>query len=210
MPNELIQARLANVTFSVADIDKKAADLGMNRSELILKAVDMLMNFDEVFFNRIQKRSNDFNIPEWVVMQNMIIKSMAKDAARAIVWGPETRMLDEFMIRNDGVEARAITGEELFNTLRDKYIRDEEKKLLKLAIREDSHGLHLDEKEVAVLIKYRRGKTWLESDEYKELQREQAEHERIMKEYGISEKTEIDEDEIVTDEELAGWQAEEE
>jgi len=190
MANELIQARKTNDTYTLADLDHKAAELGMNRSELINKAVDILMGFDAVFFKKIQGYSEGLHIPEWLVLENMIIKRMADEAAEIEVYGGGTRLLDEFMLVGDGAEHRSVTGEELFNSLKGQYVIKYERKLVRQLLGEEKYGL-VDAKGKALLIKYRCGQAWLQSDEYKREQEIHAEIERFKKEYGI--EHEIDE-----------------
>ncbi|MDO7786107.1 hypothetical protein [Desulforamulus aquiferis] len=200
MTSEQIQARLSKADFTLADIDSKAAELGMNRTEFVLTAVEMLLGFDVVFYNRIKKTAKSLNIPVWLVMQNKLIKRFAEDAAKSKVWGGRKEMLIEFMHTAQG----PITGEELFNIIRDMRVKEEEQKLVELLLEREIYR-DLSPEDKKVLIRHRRGKTWLESEEYKREQEIKAQIARFNQEHGIVDEPEFDPDEIVTDEELEEW-----
>lgn len=121
---ERLQATIPNSNkWHNEDIEAKAKELGMEKSEFILNAVDMMMNFDEVFLKKIQRYSNGLHIPEWLVIQNMIIKRMADESAEFEVFGTGKRVLDEFVMAGDEDNHRTITGDELFNHLKKLYIQ---------------------------------------------------------------------------------------
>lgn len=130
--NELISVRIPNSNkWKLKDIEKKAKDYGLEKSEFILNAIDMMMNFDEVFFKKIQKYSDGLHIPEWLVLQNMIIKRMAEEAAFYEAWGSRKKILTEFASGGDDMEhQRMFTGEELFNMLKAQFFDEEKKKRL--------------------------------------------------------------------------------
>ncbi|SHH87085.1 hypothetical protein [Desulfosporosinus lacus] len=227
MEDNKINVRIPDGTgYGLSDIEAKAKKLGMNKSELIMKGVSMMMNFDEVFLKRIQGYSEGLHIPEWLVLQNMIIKRMADEAAHYEVYGNSTKLLDEFMLIGDGIERRSVTGEELFNSLKDQYVIKYERKLVEQALNEEKYGT-LHSREKALLIKYRAGDTWRESEEYKqelerqalekkqieeiekkypEAARKQKEHIEKMKAERKAARSNFDWEETVTPEELAGWQ----
>lgn len=187
------------------DVEVKAKKLGMEKSEFILNAVDMMMNFDEIFFKRIQEYSNGLHIPEWLVIQNMIIKRMADEAAECEVFGQNGKVLDEFIMTGEGNKHETMTGEKLFNFLKDQSIQKYERKAVKMLLQEESYGVPLNDKDKALLIKHRTGKAWIESDEYKKEQTAREEYKNLMKKYGIPENNDPS-DEIVTEEELNNWE----
>ncbi|MCL5290641.1 MAG: hypothetical protein M1489_06415 [Firmicutes bacterium] len=171
--NEFLSAKLPG-HMSLEEIDKAAIKHGTSRASFIVKAVEMLMGFDKVFFNKIEAYAKGLNTPVWLVMQNMIIKRMAQEAAEEEVWGPSSKLLDEFMYTNQG----PITGAELFTLLMDTYSRKEESKKVEQLLREEAASPPLSDEDKAFLIKHRVGRAWLESDEYK---KEREEYERGLK-----------------------------
>ncbi|MFN2363162.1 MAG: hypothetical protein ABR596_02600 [Halarsenatibacteraceae bacterium] len=109
--------------FTVEKLDEKAESLGLNRSELISTALDMIIKFDNEFIKKMQKRAEGLNMPLGYVIQNMIIKRLAEEAAETEVdqeLGREysQRALMEFQSKRVGNSYKPITGEELFNDLK--------------------------------------------------------------------------------------------
>ena len=105
----------------------KAKNLGMTRNELIVKAVDMFYNYDDEFLKYIKHYSDGLNIPEYLIIQNMIIKQIAKSQAKKKVWGAENRRLEEFIMVEDSKGSRMLTGQELLRALKDMYILNYQK-----------------------------------------------------------------------------------
>ena len=100
----------------------------------------------------------------------------------------------------EGYKREAITGEKLFNCLKDKSIQKYERKAIRRLLKGESMGMPLKDKEKALLIKYKVGKAWIESDEYKKEQESEKNYQELLKKHGI------DPDEIVTEEELKEWE----
>lgn len=129
MAQEKLQATIPQDNkWHTEDIEAKAKSLGIDKREFILKAVDMLMNFDNGFYQRIRRYSTGLKVPEYVVIQNMIINQIAKNSAETKVWGEHQKMLKEFAFAGEGENMRMITGEELFNMLEGSYIHEEKRK----------------------------------------------------------------------------------
>jgi hypothetical protein len=84
----------------------------INLSELIRE----LTQFDPYFLEIIMGYSKRHKMPFSLVIQNMLIKRFAEEAAEDEFHGkPQTRILPEFAHTKDGF----ITGGELFNRLKD-------------------------------------------------------------------------------------------
>jgi len=107
------------------DVDKAAEALELSRSQFILLAVDMLVSFDPEFFNEIQRYAKGLMLPEYVVIQNTIIKRKAQDRAHREVWGG-SEILDEFIsTADDDGKLEIMTGAKLEKALFDTYILKE-------------------------------------------------------------------------------------
>ncbi len=104
----------------VEEIDAVAQRRGMSRAGFVISAVKFFMELDDVFLARMENYAKRLNIPLSLVMQNMLIKRLAKEAAEYEVLGPSPQLLEEFMFTNQGV----ITGGELFDMLKKSYLRD--------------------------------------------------------------------------------------
>lgn len=118
--------------WKLKDIEKKAEELKLDKNDFIIKAVDMLMNFDNEFIKYIEKYSKGLKIPEYLVIQNMIIKQMADKEAKKEVYGELQELLEEFMVIHDEKGPRTATGQELKKILKDKAVREYKKELEKL------------------------------------------------------------------------------
>lgn len=168
-------------------VDEAAARYNMNRTEFVLKAIDILANFDETFFKKIQQLSNTLNLPEWVVIQNIILDEMAKEVAELAVWDRTSKNFGKFMWIEDKAGSRIMTGSEYFDNRIKQYIWEEEKRKVEVLLRREYYGIPISDEDKALLIKHRAGKTWLESEEYKKEMETQAEVERFMQENNIQE-----------------------
>lgn len=167
------------------ELDIKAQIFGMNRTDFVMNALDMILNFDEVFYKKIIRYSQGLNTPEWLVMQNIIIRRMAHDHAKAIVWGASGETLKEFVSVDDGDGYKTITGEPLFDMLNKMFIEDEEKEKVKVLLNDELYGVPIGEDDKKLLIKYRTGRTWLESEEYQKEQERKAEIKQLSEDFKL-------------------------
>lgn len=120
---EMIQARIPEGNeWGASELEAKAEELGLNKSELIIKAVDFFMNFDNAILNYIKDYSENLNIPEYLVVQNLIIKLIADDEAKAEVYGNRTELLSEFRFIMENGVPRTVTGLELKEALKKEKI----------------------------------------------------------------------------------------
>ena len=117
--DNIIRARIPNKsTYSLEDLDRKAEDMGMSRSQFVLRAVEMLLHFDKSFLDIIDQYKR-LGLPEYLVIQNLIITAEAERAARDEACGKERRIYTEFAMTDDGY----LTGAELFAEMKQKAIR---------------------------------------------------------------------------------------
>lgn len=123
MPKIGFRISKRNDGFTLEQLDEKAESLNMNRSELVSFALNMVMKFDNEFIKKMQKRAEGLNMPVGFVIQNMIIKRLAEEAAEAEVNEELSRKhsqkaLMEFQSKRVGDNYEPVTGEELFNDLK--------------------------------------------------------------------------------------------
>jgi hypothetical protein len=86
---------------------------------LIKHGAHLYAMFDPVFIAKIKAMAEATKLPEYLVIQNMIIKRMAEDAADEEVNGVRPQSLPEFSFTEKG----PITGEELFNMLKSREVQ---------------------------------------------------------------------------------------
>lgn len=135
--SNLINVRLTKDSPSVEAMDYTAQSLGMSRNEMILKAVTMMINFDKVFYNKLEAYSRKVKVPMWVALQNMIIKRWAQDAAKSAVWGTNPEILIEFSNTEDGI----ISPKELYEMAYKRAFDAEARERIALQEKEIAAGL---------------------------------------------------------------------
>lgn len=125
MAQEIIRATVpANNNWHTEDLEAKATAMGMSKSDLILKAVDMMVNFDDDFLKYIKHYSDGLKIPEYMVIQNMIILRMGEEAAQREVHGSLRKSLDEFIHVIDDKGPRTLTGKELYTVVKNSKVEE--------------------------------------------------------------------------------------
>lgn len=101
---------------SLKDIDSRAEELGLNRSQFVNLALKTIINTDHSLWTKIQEYSNQLHLPEWLVMQNMLIKSLAEREAEAES-SSKPIILDEFVPTSNGT----LTGQDLYDHIKKQY-----------------------------------------------------------------------------------------
>jgi len=105
------------------DIEAKAKEMGIEKSELVLKAVDMIMNFDKTTYQKIEAMSEGLKLPEWLVIQNLIINTFADKAADRDLNGNRPEILKEFTAMSDGEDYKILTGVPLYDRLKEYHTK---------------------------------------------------------------------------------------
>ncbi len=119
---EVIQARVpVNSEWGIDDLEAKAEELGMNKSEFIIKAVDFFINFDPAIYLKLDIKAKGSNIPLWLYTQNKIIKEMAQSAAEYEAGKVSSKLTDEYIYLEDKEGVRLLTGMELYKELVELY-----------------------------------------------------------------------------------------
>ena len=109
----------------LSELDETVKELGFNnRSDFVLFAIDLLSGFDKGFLNMIRSYSEGLKLPEYIIIQNFIIKQIALDQADREINGESPKLLDQFIFIGDGDIRRIMTGDELLQTLKKKYITE--------------------------------------------------------------------------------------
>ncbi len=124
MAREMITLRVE--AEQLTEIDQAASELGMNRTEYLLKAADLMNQFEKKFtWKKVQEYAKGLNTVDAVVLQNMFIKYLAETQAVKNVYGEYQGIMEEFVTVHDDKGPRMLTGEELYNVLLDSYTRTE-------------------------------------------------------------------------------------
>ncbi len=108
-------------------LDEVASQRGLIPTDAAREALEFWTDLDSEMLRTVQLLASPecLNIKPAVVLQNFFILQRAKQAAELEVWGPHQRLLMQFQVTSDG---RVITGEELFQSLKETFIQREERK----------------------------------------------------------------------------------
>ena len=90
---------------------------------LARQGIQLMLSIDPVVLSRIRYLSQAIGVKEWLIIQNTIIDSWARQEARIIVKGHQPNQpMPEFAFQEleDGTK-NVLTGKELFNTLVEMY-----------------------------------------------------------------------------------------
>lgn len=175
-----------------ASIDKNADQLGLSRNQYLNKAIDLFDGLAPDTIERIEKASQKFGMSESEFVQAVILMWAAKMDASIEVWGSPD---------GDLLPIKGTTAETHYIYYKSTAVKNYEKEVIKTISLHEARNLPLSDAERRVAIKYRIGKAWLESEEYKREQEVKAEIERFKQMI----KDEADPDEIVSPEELEEW-----
>ena len=143
------------------DIDRTAKERGMSRAALVINATEFVLGLDTDFLRVMEKYSKALRVPVSLVMQNMVIKRLAEDAARAELYGHHENVFDEFAYHTVDGESKPMGYHDLFNYLKGLKIQELRQKkeayLTRRINEKKSLGLPLNEEEQALsdLIKER-------------------------------------------------------
>ncbi len=117
MKNVMVSMQITDLEKGFLKIVAEKRD-NISLAALMKRGANLYAMFDPVFMAKIRGMSEATKLPEYLVIQNMIIRRMAEDAAYHEVHGPGPRSLREFSFTNEG----PITGEPLFNMLKARKV----------------------------------------------------------------------------------------
>src|SRR5690554_2826437 len=111
---EKVQATIpASNKWHTEDLEVKAEKHGMSKSEYLFMAIDTFMGFDDDFIKTMQKYADGLHTEMFIVIQNMIIRQLARNEVRQNVWGKAGEILDQFLTIDRGDGPYMMTGNEL-------------------------------------------------------------------------------------------------
>jgi len=111
---EKLQANIpVGADFTIADIDEKAKELGIERTELVIKAVEIYLNLHDIVINRVNKLAKELQVPEYLILNNLVLENMGINKANIELKGKGYQGSTPFVIVTDELGTRIMTGEEL-------------------------------------------------------------------------------------------------
>ena len=108
--------------FTIADIDNRAKELGIKRTELVIKAVELYINLDDLVISGLKKLEVGLQVPDYLILNNLVIENMAKNKANIELKGKGYQGPTPFVIITDELGARMMTGKELFDNIKQDII----------------------------------------------------------------------------------------
>lgn len=151
---------------------KKSEELGLNESQVIIKGLEWILGQDAETISKIEEYSKRMSMSEPEFIQAVLLKWVGGLEASLEIYG---HMTVELLL----IKALTVKGQ--FDLYKDQYRKKFEKTILSGAMRKEQHGIPLTKQERNMAIKYRMGKTWLDSEEYEREREMQAEIERMVK-----------------------------
>ena len=157
-------------TLDMANVDEKADTFGMSRSAFVMAAIELMMELDPDSYIKIKSYANKIGASIGLVMQNTVIKALAKKAAIFDVWGHESEILLEYA-KND--QDQYIVSDNLFYMLYNSFKREEIQARIKDLLTNEIYS-DLEGEDKQFMIANRAGRAWETSEEYKKEKAELA------------------------------------
>lgn len=159
---------------SKKDIEAKAREgYGITSSGLVQRGINLMMDFSPPFYRRLEDYATGLDTTIGIIIEGMLLRRFVELEVKQAVWGTGgAQILPEFTITDKG----RLRGLELVAYLRNWFTQEEERKRLELLLQQEEQGMLTDD-DKTFLIKKRAGRTWLESEEFAQEQREKKEAE---------------------------------
>ena len=118
---ETFSIRVTTGLPSIGEMDAAAQRLGMSRNGLVTLGVSLMCEWDVHFFKMMNEWTTRYGMKLSTVMQNMLIRRLAEDAAEADVWQHRHKALPEFTTTISG----PLSAQDLYKFLYLRYHREQ-------------------------------------------------------------------------------------
>jgi hypothetical protein len=118
MKNETLELTIASDTMK--KLKAKAKVYHKSVDWLVQQGVEIASNLDLPVFTRIHNQATRLELPIWCIIEHYFIDRWAYESAEREVRGPVILLTQFARKQNDEL----IVGEELFNLLKDTYVRE--------------------------------------------------------------------------------------
>ncbi len=88
---------------NISDLDAKAAQLGLTRNQMAMKAIDLVLGMDADFLAAISLWSQQLGIEQSLMLENPTAEWFAELAARAEVFPGEQQVMPTFPLAGNSV-----------------------------------------------------------------------------------------------------------
>ena len=180
----MVKSQVRSVRFT-GDNFEQATMLAEMRDQNVNKLINSLIEEKVNEDPLISKKIMEFAIKFGTSESNQKKMALAMFYAKNDV-GLETRGEGIVLVAND------LSFNELYKEYKRQFMEEFEQSMLPIIAEFERNGTPLDEKAKRIAIKYRIGKTWLESEEYIKEQQIQAEIARLGLENGIENDNDVE------------------
>lgn len=157
---------VVNVRMEESDkerLENEAKDRQINFSELLREKICSTPRMYQKLEKWVKQLSELTGFAPHTIVENTLIGVIASRDAEHAVYGDFARTLDEFQIIETGV----ITGDELYQRIFDERLQEYKERRERELLQSEAAGAPLDDDEKTFLIGRRKGRAWLESDEFR-------------------------------------------
>lgn len=162
-----------------------AEDLITNKSQVIIRGAEWITEFDSSSLNSISEVSKEVQLSEAEFIKCAVLKMLAEHNAYKEVYESTMPLVMNYIKGDCSVSYQYFMEHSLKNL---------ENEVLKTIIKDEKYGHELDDIQKRIAIKYRIGKTWLESEEYKREREIHAEIDRLTQ--GYEDEPELSQEEL--------------
>jgi len=173
--SEQITFRLKDEDFTKKELDDKADELDISRTDLLKKAIEIVVRLDPLFIKNIDKIAENADVDFADVIKGFSIGRIAKIDAKKEVWGAPV-LLEELMKTDEGTPDSQF----LYDYLKEKYKKPMIENKLQMLLEKEQEA-ELTDEEKDFLIKNKKGQAYYNSEKFK-TDKEQREKFRQMKE----------------------------
>lgn len=173
--SEQITFRLKDEDFTKKELDDKADELDISRTDLLKKAIEIVVRLDPLFIKNIDKIAENADVDFADVIKGFSIGRIAKIDAKKEVWGAPV-LLEELMKTDEGTPDSQF----LYDYLKEKYKKPMIENKLQMLLEKEQEA-ELTDEEKDFLIKNKKGQAYYNSEKFK-ADKEQRKKFRQMKE----------------------------
>jgi hypothetical protein len=152
-----------NDNITLEDLDKKAKELTGTRTDLVIKALKVIMEFDADFIKQVDRIAVNLKRSFAEVIQGFVTKRLAEIDAKSEVWGLGSVKFFELIRAENG----ALKQKDLYEWLKEERKSEENQKKINLLIGQEARGIPLTDSRKEFLIQNKIGQVYFNSEQYR-------------------------------------------
>lgn len=139
-------------------ISEKVNELNVSKNQYINDALELYSGFDTNFLKTLRGLAADMSLEPWDLIQRRLTQWFGKINAYCEIYGTYPHFFMDTITQKD--------FENDYNMHKQVELNKLEKDIVLEALENEKYGIELEEYQKLLLVKYHRGKAWLESEEY--------------------------------------------